>query len=138
MNKSISVSMQDYIESVYRILEEKPVCRVSDLKDVLGVSKPSVVSALSNLKSMGLIKQEKYGYVELTDSGLRKAKSIYDKHLSIKMFLIEMFGSSEKDADEMACRMEHIVNVDLAEKMKRTAKILKSDIELKKRISKGV
>lgn len=108
MNK-LSMSLEDYIEAIYMVLEKNPVCRVTDITNILGVSKPSIVNALTILKKDKLINQEKYGYIELTEEGRRVAKKLYEKHSAIRRFLISLFELDYKDANEIACKIEHVV-----------------------------
>jgi len=137
LNNNLSVSMQDYIEAIYKILEQKPVCRVTDIKEILKVTKPSVVSALTNLKELGLIEQERYGYISLTEQGVKKAKNIYDKHLTIKKFLLDIFEIEESDADETACKMEHIINKKIFYRMKAISKNIRRDGALMAKLING-
>jgi len=103
------MSLEDYIEAIYMVLEKNPVCRVTDITNILGVSKPSIVNALTILKKDKLINQEKYGYIELTEEGRRVAKKLYEKHSAIRRFLISLFELDYKDANEIACKIEHVV-----------------------------
>ncbi len=108
MNKiQLSESLQDYLEAIFIVLKDKPVCRITDIQKIITVSKPSIVNAASILKNKGLINQQKYGYITLTDNGKKEAGSIYCKHIAIREFLINLFDFDKKSANTLACEMEH-------------------------------
>ena len=66
-------SLEDYIEVVYVLIQEKRRARVRDIATTLKVKMPSVVKGISELKKLGLVAQEPYGDVELTAKGRRIA-----------------------------------------------------------------
>lgn len=56
---------------------------------------PSVAKAMIELKKLGLVTQEPYSGVELTEEGQRAAAMILNRHILLKGFLIKL-GVSEK------------------------------------------
>lgn len=102
--------MEDYIETISLLAQRNKVVRVRDIAQSLGIKMPSVTSALIKLKEKGLIEYERYGYVELTRCGQSEADRIYDRHSLMNEFLHEVLGSSVKESDDEACRLEHHMN----------------------------
>ena len=49
------------------------------------------------------------GYIDFTDEGRRIAEKVYNRHQILTAFLISI-GVSEKQAEEDACRIEHIIS----------------------------
>ena len=129
MNK-LTASLEDYIEAIYMVLEKNPVCRVTDIMNLLGVSKPSIVNALVLLKKDGLITQERYRYIELTPEGKSVAKRLYSKHSSIRQFLISLFELDYPEANAIACKIEHIVPDKVIKRMDLISK--NADAEIRK------
>ena len=72
---------------------------------------PSVAKAMIELKKLGLVTQEPYSGVELTEEGQRAAAMILNRHILLKGFLIKL-GVSEAIADKDACSMEHILSAE--------------------------
>ena len=107
--KKLSPSMEDYLEAVYRLSEEHGFARVKDLSASLGVSRPSVNSALKNLAGRGLITHEHYGYIRLTPAGLTAGSKISELHSFLKDFLISVLALPETEAERDACRIEHAI-----------------------------
>lgn len=110
MVKQQSPSMEDYLEGIAMLAKERGVVRVTTLSKALGVKKPSVISALKKLSKKGLIKHERYGYVELTAEGGKIAEDVCGRHEALGKFLIEILGVDPDTAWEDACEMEHFIS----------------------------
>lgn len=81
-------SEEDYLEAFYVIGLKNDVVRVKDVSNLLDVTMPSVVSAVRSLSQKGLVNQEKYGYIELTQKGEEVAKTIYARHQLLYTFFM--------------------------------------------------
>ena len=110
-------SLEDYIEVVYVLIQEKRRARVRDIATTLKVKMPSVVKGISELKKLGLVAQEPYGDVELTAKGRRIATMILNRHHKIREFLM-LIGVSRRIADKGACLMEHILSAETMDKIR--------------------
>lgn len=110
MQRGQSASMEDYLEAVAMLRDEGRVVRVKQIGEALGVKMPSVTAALRKLSEEGLVKHEKYGYVELTAKGGKAAKEIFHRHEVLRRFLTEVLGINPQIAREDACRMEHAIS----------------------------
>ena len=110
-------SLEDYIEVVYVLIQEKRRARVRDIATTLKVKMPSVVKGISELKKLGLVAQEPYGDVELTAKGRRIATMILNRHNKIREFLMRI-GVSRRIADKDACLMEHILSAETMDKIR--------------------
>ena len=110
-------SLEDYIEVVYVLIQEKRRARVRDIATTLKVKMPSVVKGISDLKKLGLVAQEPYGDVELTAKGRRIATMILNRHNKIREFLM-LIGVSRRIADKDACLMEHILSAETMDKIR--------------------
>ena len=110
-------SLEDYIEVVYVLIQEKRRARVRDIAGKLKVKMPSVVKAIGELKKLDLVAQEPYGDVELTAKGRRIATIILNRHNKIREFLMRI-GVSRRIADKDACLMEHILSAETMVKIR--------------------
>ena len=70
-----SPSIEDYLEAIANLGGRRKVVRVNQIGQALDVKMPSVTSALKKLSDEGLVKHEKYGYVELTPKGEEIARN---------------------------------------------------------------
>jgi DtxR family Mn-dependent transcriptional regulator len=107
----LTQSLEDYLEMVHMLRLANGLARVKDIAAALGVKMPSVAKAMVELKKMGLVRQEPYSGVELTEEGERVAAMILNRHILLKGFLIKL-GVSEAIADKDACSMEHILSAE--------------------------
>jgi DtxR family Mn-dependent transcriptional regulator len=113
----LTKSLEDYLETIKILTIGKKVVRVKDISELLNVKSASVVNALNILKERGYIKQEKYGYIELTEKGNKEAKRILKKHKIIFKFLTGILNVSEKSAEKDACKIEHVISKETFEKL---------------------
>ena len=116
-NTKLSQSLEDYLEMVHMLRLAHGIARVKDIASSLSVKMPSVAKAMIELKKLGLVTQEPYSGVELTEEGKRVASAILNRHLLLKSFLIRL-GVSEAIADKDACLMEHILSAETMDKIR--------------------
>lgn len=111
-------SKEMYLLTVYMLQQKDKQARGMDVAKHLGVSKPSVTKAMSSLKKQGLVKQERYGPITLTNEGRLLAEQIYDNHNLIKKFIISSLDMSSEQAEKDACKMEHVISNEMVSAMK--------------------
>ena len=109
-NKTITPTMEDYLEAIYNLAREKRAVRVKDIAKRLGVKMPTVTSMLKGLNEKKLIDYEKYEYIELTENGSKVGQEIDRRHQIFRGFLTDILKIDYKLADEDACKMEHAVS----------------------------
>jgi DtxR family Mn-dependent transcriptional regulator len=115
----LTSAMEDYLEAIYHLEQERRIARVRDIANRIGVKMSSVSSALKILGSRGLIKYDPHQYITLTDRGLIKAKEIVRKHEVLKRFLFRILQVDESVAEDNACRIEHHLDPEVIEKLIR-------------------
>ena len=107
--EKLSASLEDYLEAILVISKEKGAARPKDIADNLGVRAASVTGALKTLAKKELVNYAPYDVVTLTSAGKRVAKKIVDKHNALLRFFNNVLDIPREDADEFACKMEHII-----------------------------
>jgi len=113
----LSLSMQEYMEAILELSEESDTVRVTDIANKLNIAKSSVNQSISKLKDLGLVQQQTYGPVELTEEGRQLAGKLMQRHKKLKQFLVEALGVGEETAEKDACLMEHVVSAETMEKL---------------------
>lgn len=126
MTKEITPTMQNYLEAIGQLGSEEQVVRVKNIARQMNVKMPSVTEALKTLARDGLIRHEKYGYVQLTQKGENIAEEIYSRHQTLFKFLNEILRIDPRTADEDACRMEHTISSTALKKLIEFIKTLES------------
>ncbi len=104
---TIHESSEDYLEAILRLTLEKGYARSVDVAYMLGVSKPSVSVAMSQLRKNGYIEMnETDHFLVLTPKGGSIASRIYERH-TVLTELLCLLGVPEDTARTDACKVEH-------------------------------
>lgn len=110
-------SGENYLETIYNLYKSNGVVKAIDISNTLNVTRPSVFRAVKALKDEGLITQEYYGNIHITDYGRRKAEEIIRKHNNITQFLMHTLELSQEEAEINACKIEHIITPEAMKKI---------------------
>jgi len=108
----LSESLEDYLEAIYHLVQEKKVARVRDIAARKGVKMSSVVGALRRLSAEELIHYRAREYVELTETGEDLAMKVVARHEFLTKFFVEVLGVDEERADREACELEHGLSLE--------------------------
>ncbi len=106
----LTFSMENYLEAVYELSAQTGSARVSDIAARMNVSKASVNNAMNVLHQRGLVENERYREIYLTEEGRRIGRLTSQKHLILQTLLQEVMGVDEEQANEDACAMEHVIS----------------------------
>jgi len=118
----IQKASEDYLEAMLRCKEERGYIRSIDVAEMVGVTKASVSYSTKRLRENGYIIMDKDGLITLTESGLKIAQSMYERHKLLADFLIAL-GVSEETAREDACKIEHDLSEESFSAIRRHAGI---------------
>ena len=110
-------SAEDYLETILLLAEAQPVVHRIDVAKQVGVSQAAVNKAIKILLDKGFV-YEDGKHLFLTEEGKAYAKSVFERHCTIRNFLLAM-GVSPDNAEEDACKMEHVVSSETIEKMQK-------------------
>lgn len=117
--KFLSSGLEDYIEAIYIAELNKTQLKGAELARYLNISRASVSEALSKLVAKGLIKYESYGAITLTEEGKKCAVNVYHKHNVLKEFFETVLVADSNEAEEIGCKIEHIVSKKMLENMRQ-------------------
>lgn len=113
----LSAAMQDYLEEILNLSDRLETVRVTDIAERLNLTKASVSQALCQLREQGLIIQERYGPVRLTERGLYYGGVVRRRHRVLSSFLTEVLKLDFDTAEKDACEMEHAVSSETIERL---------------------
>jgi DtxR family Mn-dependent transcriptional regulator len=113
----LSGSMEDYLETIFHLTQDKGFARVKNISRRMKVHMPSVTGALQTLSARGLVNYEPYAVVTLTAEGEAVARRLVRTHEALRTFLSEILGLADAEADENACRMEHAISPATIERL---------------------
>ena len=115
--RSMSPSLEQYIEAIAHLLTKDKVCSVSEIAAEVQVSRPAASRAVRELSEKELVEHKAYGYVDLTAAGQTIADMLTARHEALYDFLESVLGFDSDWADEEACRLEHLVDDELVARM---------------------
>ena len=121
---SLSASLEDYIEAIAHIVDEKKVARGKEIAKRLKVSRASVTEALRALSKKGLVNYEPYEVITLTEKGKEVAKDVIRRHEALKEFFVKVLAIDDTIAEESACRIEHAAPPEVIERLIRFVKFI--------------
>ncbi|WP_181350084.1 transcriptional regulator MntR [Thalassobacillus sp. CUG 92003] len=99
-------SMEDYIEQIYMLIEEKGYARVSDIAENLQVHPSSVTKMVQKLDKDQYLNYEKYRGLILTPKGKKVGKRLVYRHELLEQFL-EIIGVDKGNIYEDVEGIEH-------------------------------
>lgn len=104
-------SMEDYLERIYSLIEDKGYARVSDIANGLEVHPSSVTKMVQKLDRDKYLVYEKYRGLILTAKGKKIGKRLVDRHALLEEFL-HMIGVSDDHIYDDVEGIEHHLSWD--------------------------
>ncbi len=121
--KKMTPSKEDYLKIMLELSDNVGI-HSTDIAKALGISRASVSHMMTILKDDGYITKERYSTITLTENGRKVASCIRKRHDLLKTFLTDVLGVEATTAEYDACRMEHTISLETANKLKQQLKKL--------------
>ena len=118
--------MEDYLEVIYELVQQKGYATTIDISQYLNVSSPSVTKMVKRLDETGYLKYEKYRGICLTQQGIDVAMSIHQRHSLLAEFL-KMIGVDKDIANKDAEGIEHHLHPQTLKKLEEFVKTIKKE-----------
>ena len=99
-------SMEDYIERIYLLIEDKGYARVSDIAEALAVHPSSVTKMIQKLDKDDYLVYEKYRGFGLTSKGKKLGQRLVYRHELLEDFL-KVIGVDQEHIYEDVEGIEH-------------------------------
>ena len=106
----ISKALEEYIKTMYVLMQQKGEIRVTDIADKMCCSKASVTKALNNLKDKQLVEYEAYGKIKLTKQAEEIAQKTLEAYDIIYLFFNEILEIENEDAKDEAEKIKSILS----------------------------
>jgi Mn-dependent DtxR family transcriptional regulator len=110
-NAMATPSMEDYLERIYKLIDEKGYARVSDIAEGLEVHPSSVTKMIQKLDKDSYLVYEKYRGLILTSKGKKMGKRLVDRHQLLEEFLTTI-GVNEENIYKDVEGIEHHLSWD--------------------------
>lgn len=108
---SLTASMEDYLEMIYRLAPDTAFTRIHTLAQALNIQPSSATKMVQHLAQMGFVKYEKYGFIMLEESGKKLGAWLLKRHLIIEDFT-RMIGVGDTRVLEETEKIEHMLSED--------------------------
>jgi len=116
-SRPVSSSAEHYLRAILELRDERGYARVVDIATRVGVTKGTVSIALSHLRARGLIRFDAARFPVLTAAGLRVAADVRGRYAIVHAFLVDVLGLPPERASAEACRWEHVVSHEVADRL---------------------
>ena len=118
-DSEISSSLEDYLETIYLLVQEQGFARVKDVARARDVKAASVSIALRKLAELDLVRYERREYIALTPEGEKAGRRVFSRHRLLTRFFEEVLSMPAEAASEQACAMEHSLTDEAMVRMVR-------------------
>lgn len=119
-------SMEDYLERIYKLIDEKGYARVSDIAEGLEVHPSSVTKMIQKLDKDEYLIYEKYRGLVLTNKGKKIGKRLVDRHQLLEEFL-GMIGVDHEKIYKDVEGIEHHLSWDSITRIATLVEYFKRD-----------
>ena len=108
-DNSLTASMEDYLEMIYRLSINTGFTRINELSNALNVQPPSATKMVQKLTELKLLKYEKYGIVLLEEEGKKLGEVLLNRHNTIEKFL-RILDIPEAEILDETEKIEHTIS----------------------------
>lgn len=105
----LSPTLEGYLEVLIDDQSRTGVARLGEIARRVSVKPSTASTALATLTHQGFIEQVGRGIFRVTNSGLSYNNKLRKRHEILSSFLHQELCLTSGDADEQACRMEHLL-----------------------------
>lgn len=92
---SLTPSLEDYLEMIYREIKREGFVRAATLASMLNVKPPSASKMTHKLASLGFIEYQKYGIIQLTEHGEEVGEYLLWRHETLERFFCLISGAED-------------------------------------------
>jgi Mn-dependent DtxR family transcriptional regulator len=131
-------SMEDYIEQIYILINEKGYARVSDIAEALSLHPSSVTKMVQKLDKDEYLVYEKYRGLTLTAKGNKIGKRLVFRHDLLEQ-LLKIIGVKEENIYKDVEGIEHHLSWDSIDRIGDLVQFFEEDssrVEALKEIQK--
>ncbi|WP_271853579.1 transcriptional regulator MntR [Planococcus maritimus] len=128
-------SMEDHIEIIYSLIEQKGYARVSDIAEALSVLPSSVTKMVQKLDKDGYLIYERYRGLMLTPKGQKLGKRLLQRHDLLEQFL-RLIGVDEDKIYDDVEGIEHHLSWNSIDRIADLVQLLEEDQDVVGKLKK--
>lgn len=112
-NSGASVSQEDYLKAIWKMLQEEQEPISVRLAERLGVTPPAVTNALKRLSRNGMVKLGPRGRIRLAAKGRDLGQHLVLRHRLAEKLLTDVLGMAWTRVHEEAEKLEHAISPEV-------------------------
>jgi Mn-dependent DtxR family transcriptional regulator len=120
-------SMEDYIEQIYILIEDKGYARVSDIAEALSVHPSSVTKMVQKLDKDQYLVYEKYRGLVLTPKGNKTGQRLVYRHELLEQ-LLKIIGVKDENIYRDVEGIEHHLSWDSIDRIGDLIQYFQEDV----------
>ena len=119
-----TASMEDYLETIYELIQEKGYARVSDIAAALDLQPSSVTRMVQKLDEQQYVIYERYRGLVLTAKGEQIGRQMRRRHRTLEQFLRLIGVEDEEIIQQDVEGIEHHVSLTTMNALRRVVEFL--------------
>jgi len=124
----LTLPQQNYLETIHELCQRHGHAHSKAIAAKLKVTMASVTEAVQGLATLGLVNYRLRKAITLTVKGKRMAIELETRHRVLAEFFNRILGCTKKRADELACRVEHVVDKKFITRLEKVSSLLKDSM----------
>ncbi|MCK4340622.1 MAG: metal-dependent transcriptional regulator [Phycisphaerae bacterium] len=123
----ITHSAAHHLMAIDDLIGRLGYARVSDIARQLNITRGSVSISLGPLKKAGLVEQDENRHLRLSERGQALVAAIKTKRHLMQRLLAEVLGVEPDQAEIDACKLEHLLSNETAQRLLSFMRFLDSE-----------
>lgn len=135
-DNQITHSAAHYLMTINTLLAEHGYARVTDIAKHLNITRGSCSISLRPLKKRGLVVEDDNKFLQLSSEGKRLAELVEKNDELLEVFLRDVLGVDDEQAEIDACKIEHLLSIQTSVKLSNLINFMNSGHPLAKQLLK--
>jgi Mn-dependent DtxR family transcriptional regulator len=114
---NITHSAAHYLMAIDALRDELGYARVTDVAEMLEVSRGAASMSISQLKKRGWVNEDPNRFLLLSEEGLQMANRVESNFRILSKFLEGVLGIDKAKALGDACKMEHLMSLETGRRL---------------------
>jgi len=107
---TITHSLAHHLMAIHTLIKECGYARATDIAKYLSVSRANVSVTLEKLKEKNYVKEDDNRHLFLSSPGKNIVYDVFSKRKVIKSFFHQVLDLDINEAEENACKIEHLIS----------------------------
>jgi DtxR family Mn-dependent transcriptional regulator len=120
----VTHSMAHYLMAIRDLLTERGYARATDVAEYLDITRASASVAIGGLRHKGLVEEDDRHFLKLTEHGQALVTTILGNRRLLIRFLRDVLLIEPKQAEEDACKTEHLLSSESGTRLFRLLQYL--------------